>query len=145
MELMITIISGVCVFFLSQLVMEIYIKPVQEYRELRRKISVLITQNENYYTLLHSYEKCSDFERDRREQILDETRIMASELRGFIETMPLIHIGIPSKKVLFDASAELIGLSNGLFEDFQETFHGYAKENVENIRKVKKLLRLYGI
>lgn len=145
MELVITIISGVGVFFLSQIVMEFYIKPVQEYRELRRKISVLITQNENYYTSLHSYEKCSDFERDKREQISDETRAMASELRGFIETMPFIHVGIPRRKSLFDASAELIGLSNGLFEDFQETFHGYAKGNVENIRNVKRLLKLYGI
>lgn len=145
MELVITIISGVGVFFLSQIVMEFYIKPIQEYRELRRKISVLITQNENYYTTLHLYEKCSDSERDKRERISDETRTMASELRGFIETMPLIHIGIPRRKALFGASAELIGLSNGLFEDFQETFHGYAKENVKNIQNVKRLLKLYGI
>lgn len=125
--------------------MEFYIKPIQEYRELRRKISVLITRNENYYTTLHLYEKCSDSEREKRERISDETRTMASELRGVIETMPLIHIGIPRRKALFGASAELIGLSNGLFEDFQETFHGYAKENVKNIQNVKRLLKLYGI
>lgn len=66
MELVITIISGVGVFFLSQLVMEFYIKPVQEYRDIRRRISVLITQNDNYYTSLHSFEKCSDEERVKR-------------------------------------------------------------------------------
>ncbi len=143
METLITIITGVCVFFFSQLILEFFIKPVQEYRELKRKISVMLTHNACYYTSLHSYEKCSESERNKRKDISEDTRLLASELRGFIETLPRIYIGIPKRKNLYDASAGLIGLSNGMFEDFQETFHGYAEYNIEYINKVKKLLNLY--
>lgn len=145
MELIATILSGVCVFFLSQVCLEIFIKPIQEYKQLKRDISVCITKNANYYTSILMYDKCPEEEKQKRLQISEETRFLASELRGFIEALPLFYVGIPRRKIIFDTSAELIGLSNGLFHDSLETNYGFAEGNATHIRQIKKLLKLYDI
>ena len=49
-EMLITICSGVIVFALSQWLMEIWVKPLQEYKNLKRRIATVLVYNAQYWS-----------------------------------------------------------------------------------------------
>jgi hypothetical protein len=112
---LITVISGVFVFIISQIFSEVYLKPLQEYRKLRCKVSHIMTRTAQYYCNPITYEAAQKFQ-DKYAAVADELRDLAAEIRGFIETVPpSFRPGIPAQKDIYDASATLIGLSNSLW------------------------------
>lgn len=135
---LITIISGVVVFIIGQYLFSMWIQPLQKYKELRQKISYCLTYYAQYYSNVKN--KTTDISLPNVQPYLtgaDEIRKLASELRGFSETIPWFHLGIPKKEVLFEVSSELIGLSNSFFapKNKIQTTIQHNQIRTEKIRK----------
>lgn len=73
----------------------------------------------------------------------EELRMLASELRAFIETLSWLKPGIPSKDDLYNASAHLIGLSNSMQVPYNTHFDRRIDDSIENENEVKRLLKIY--
>ena len=135
---LITIVSGVVVFIIGQYLFSMWILPLQKYKELRQKISFCLTYYAQYYS--NVIDNRIDTLLPKVQPYLtgaDEIRKLASELRGFSETISWFHIGIPKKEILFDTSANLIGLSNSFFaaKDCIQITNKHNQIRTEKIRK----------
>lgn len=137
-----TIISGVVVFALSQYLMEVWIKPLQDYKKIKYEVAKLLVFNAPYYSNVLQLKDADEARKLKYTSISEETRTLAAELRAYIELMPLVHPGIPSKKKLHNASAELIGLSNGLFKPYGISDNSSENANRENIENISRNLKL---
>ena len=111
----ITVISGVLVFVLGQIVNEYYIKPIHNYKELRAKISYSLILYANLYAnpvLFNSNNLNKNAESDHASM---ELRRLAAEIAAMIELKPMLCPFIANKDTLFEVSRNLIGLSNGFY------------------------------
>lgn len=142
---LLTIVSGVIVFVICEYIKDTWLDALQKYKLLKYNISSLLCYYANRYTnpvdiaqfnnkLPVDYEKGSD-----------DLRKAATELRAFIEVMPWLRIGIPSKETLFQASNGLIGLSNSFSLPYKTTdSKGYgARDGVDRANEVSRLLHIY--
>lgn len=140
-----TIISGVMVFVLGQVCVETWLKPLQRYKELRQTIATMLVENAPYYSnALQLADENPKEVCEKYNQVFAYTRNVAADLRGFIEVIPWIHIGIPSKKKLYEVSRELIGLSNGESKPYAVNDRSVEESNAESIVRIKKYLKIYG-
>lgn len=142
-EMLITICSGVIVFALSQWLMEIWVKPLQEYKNLKRRIATVLVYNAQYWSNALSRTITDETIKKEYSTAADDTRRLAAELKGYIELVPLIHPGIPNRTNLEEASSYLIGLSNGFYQLPEGSEDKSAHYNNQRIEKIKKLLKLY--
>lgn len=78
MTVFITIISGVAVFVLGQIVLKIFIEPWQEYLQFKGKLSASLT----YYANVYSNPGCG--KPDLNDEARIETRKLASDLDSII-------------------------------------------------------------
>lgn len=109
LTIFVTVISGVLVFALSEWLKEIWLTPLQNYKKLKAKVSWSLTMYACFYSNpVNSSDETERFTDDYRNAQI-ELRYLASELRAFIETLSWCKIGIPPKKDIYDASANLIG------------------------------------
>ncbi|POP33381.1 hypothetical protein C3B58_07730 [Lactonifactor longoviformis] len=109
-----TIVSGSLVFIVGQIVVECYVKPMQEYKSIKSEISYILVYYANVF--MNPVNKAEDnFFTDTWQTLYDEAskelRIAASKLAGFKQRKPFF---VKKDKVEMAQSA-LIGLSNGLF------------------------------
>lgn len=140
-----TIISGVVVFVLCQICVEIWLKPLQQYKKLRQSIATMLVGNAPLYSNALQLADTNKTEvLEKYEQVFSDTRKIAAELRGFIEIVPFFHLGIPSKRKLYEVSRELIGLSNGAYKPYKVNDRSVEQCNTEFITKIKKNLKIYG-
>ena len=72
----------------------------------------------------------------------NEIRKLASELAGFSETISWIHFGIPSKTTLLDAREELIVLSNGFIEMFENFVDETSSRNRIAVKNIQRMLKI---
>ena len=110
-EIFLTILSGIIVFVLSQLIMEKIIKPRDRLKEEKGKIICCLTM---YANLIFNPCKISGdkiVETDVYKNASSEIRKTASEFSGLVESHPVIC----NSKKYSDIVSDLIGLSNGLF------------------------------
>lgn len=139
----ITVVSGVLVFIIGQYLLTIWVQPLQKYKELKQKISYSITYYAQYYNNVLDNHHSSIFEETSAyKKGSDEIRKLASELRGFAETISWIHFGIPRKKVLYDTSSKLIGLSNSFFSSEQH-IQDTISRNIDKVEKIKRNLKMH--
>ena len=125
----ITVLSGVLVYVISQLLLELYINPKKKYKELRERIIYSIALYCCYY---HSPYNLLDENRNVRgkedyESASREMRKIGAELAGYIGTIPRIR----KKKIkkLKEVLGAIIGISNGFYivsKDF-DTFEANSK------------------
>ena len=115
MDTILAIISGVVVYILGQVLQEIWLFPLQQYKKLKSDISFNLMYYSKVFTKIIS-------ENDNNNELIIqhnnaalELRKLGCQLRGFLETIYWFHIGIPKKKKLSSASKELIDLSDGMF------------------------------
>ncbi len=101
-----TVISGVLVYVLGLLFNEYFLKPIQNYKELKAKISYSLTFYANLYM-----NPISDSNEEYSKASL-EIRKLASEIDALKELRPCGNIFMPNKKRLTITSKNLIGLSN---------------------------------
>ena len=104
-----TVLSGVLVYILGLLFNEYFLKPIQNYKELKSKISFALTFYANLYM-----NPISESNEEYSKASL-ELRKLASEIDSFIELCPRGNIFIPNKKRLSKASKNLLGISNNFY------------------------------
>ena len=139
---LLTTLSGVLVFVAGQIFLEFCIKPSQEYHKIKSEISYLLVLYANVYMNPEIYEENKGVlyttkEKERREKAEKELREAAAKLIGVKQQKPLLV----KKDDIAAASANLIGLSNGLYSSVtnQET---QRKQNELCREKIKKSLHL---
>ena len=143
LTIFVTVFSGVLVFAISEWLKEIWLTPLQNYKKLRGDVSKALTMHARYY-----YNPVDIADHDNKlpddyKAAAEELRMLASELRAFIETLSWCKLGIPSKGDLYDASAHLIGLSNSMMVPYNSHFDRRLDNTIENENRVKRLLRIY--
>ena len=139
---LLTTLSGVLVFVIGQIILECYIKPLQEYHKIKSEISFLLVLYANVYMNPEIYGEnkgalYTTKEKERRIIAEKELREAAAKLIGIKQQKPLVV----KKDDITEASANLIGLSNGLYSSVtnQEI---QMKENALCREKIKKSLHL---
>nr|DAV58427.1 MAG TPA: hypothetical protein [Caudoviricetes sp.] len=139
---LLTTLSGVLVFVIGQIILECYIKPLQEYHKIKSEISFLLVLYANVYMNPEIYGEnkgalYTTKEKERRIIAEKELREAAAKLIGIKQQKPLLV----KKDDITEASANLIGLSNGLYSSVtnQEI---QMKENELCRKKIKKSLHL---
>ena len=131
-----TVISGVLVFVLCEYIKEIWLKPLQEYRQLKRKVSYLLANYAMYYCNPIVYQTSAVESNTKYQEAAQELREAACELRGFIEVLPRFHLGIPPRDNLYNATENMIGLSNSFFCPASSSI-----DTITNNRNRAKLIR----
>ena len=140
--MLITVLSGVCVFFFGEFIRTKWSEPNVQYAKLKSKISSALSYNANCYTIPVLLSNYNGVLPDVYLNVSDEFRQLACELRGFIEQRPTISLTIPTKEILYEASTYLIGISNGLsLSDASDT--QTAQNNREHAINIRSLLGIY--
>lgn len=129
-----TVISGVVVFVVSQLIMEFVIKPHLEYKKLKNRILVSV----NYYCnlLVNPY----NIGKDSTEADFDKLRssdwlIASEEMRKLGSEM-----AVYKKKHSQDIHKNLIGLSNGVWQ-YKYSQEQLGLQNSKMIDEIKEWLK----
>ena len=137
-NILLTVISGVLVFILGQLFIEYFLKPIQEYKQLRAKISYSLTYYADLY--MNPIESNKDIEK-RWDNGSQKMRELSAEVRSTIELRPFGNIFIPKKKKLVKVAENLMGISYGFF-----ITQGLNKEKLNNEyrNQIYKLLNIKG-
>jgi len=136
MTIFATVISGVLVFMLGQIVVKFVIDPIKELKELLGEIQFsLIFYAQAIYTPVD--DRAGE---DAAQKVI---RDLASKLRAKTEVIPWysffsrISKGfLPLKKNVMEASSQLIGLSNSLKKEDR------SEGNAVRIEKIERLLNI---
>ena len=113
---LITITTGVAVFVIGQVILECYVKPLQEYHKIKAEVSYLLVLYANVFMNpeIIGANKKFEFtleENERRKKAGNELREAAAILVGFKQQKPFFV----RKDNVEKASSGLMGLSNGLY------------------------------
>lgn len=81
----ITVISGVLVFAVSEYLREIWVAPLQEYRKIKQKISYLLSFNARCYSNVIDPNHANKSLVSEYDKAAIELRDAACQLKGFIE------------------------------------------------------------
>ncbi|WP_438445880.1 hypothetical protein [Gorillibacterium sp. sgz5001074] len=145
-----TVISGLIVFFFSQIILKYIIEPLSDFRKLRSQISVQLVYYANIYSNQFTYNE----ENARDEKLvnrLDEVSItfrkLASELIGISNTIPYYNLFtilriIPSRNNIKNASSNLIGLSNSIWKFGSNDEDSNLRYNKERKNEIVRLLKI---
>jgi len=120
-----TIISGVLIFILGQLFIELYLKPLQRFKQLRAKAAYCLTFYANRFDLTTKISGNTS----------EELRKMAAELNSFAIEKPLLLFNI-SRRRLRNAASAFIGLSNSVAENPN---HDFINESTNIVSKTLRL------
>ena len=137
-----TVVSGVLVFVLGQLFNEYFLKPIQDYKVLKAKISYSLTFYANLYM---NPITISELNQEYSDASL-EIRKLAAEVDATIELRPFGNIFIPRAKILKETSKSLIGISNGFYTNSsfeQIKNNGKCRETVYKKLRIKSHLEKY--
>ncbi len=129
-----TVISGVLIFVLGQIVVKFLIDPIKELKEILGEIQFsLIFHAQAIYTPVE--DRAGE---DAAQKVI---RDLASKLRAKIEVIPWYSLCsrisrefLPPKKNIMDASSQLIGLSNSVKKEDR------SEVNRNRVEKIRKLL-----
>ena len=109
-----TVISGVIVFVLSQLFMELLIKPLAPYNAIKAKIAYNLVYYANVYhnpidlgTTGGIHEVPQNYK-----EASDNLRKLAAEIAGFAEERSMLSLFVRASRIS-EVQSSLIGLSNG--------------------------------
>ena len=122
-----TVVSGVLVFVLGQLFNEYFLKPIQNYKEIKSKIAYNLT----FYANLYMNPVENSKKNENIETASQEIRKLGAEVDAISELRPFGNIFIPKKRILKKVSKKMIGLSNNFISENQDR----AIEYNENARK----------
>ncbi|MDD4428985.1 MAG: hypothetical protein PHG64_11425 [Paludibacter sp.] len=142
---LLTIISGVVVYVLCECIKEIWLAPLQEYKSIKKKVSYALTMLAAFYSNPTDLKELTLDQAAPYKEASTNMRLVASELRAFIETISWLQIGIPDKNRIYEASRLLIGLSNSFFTPYGMIGRSgdQAERNDKNVNKVRELLNLH--
>ena len=133
-----TVISGVLVFVLSQLFLELIIVPNKTYKSLKERIGYTLAMYACYYTNPYRFDR-EDNARDKEEytNASIEMRKIGSELSGYIGILPWYKCY--KKKRLKKVRDCLIGISNGFY---QYPNYNPIQDNKGCEKEIKEILKI---
>ena len=137
---LITVISGVLVYMLGELLNTIWLRPLQEYKSIKSSIAKNLVFYANVYTNVLTGDEKNEKWENLHFDASDKLRWSAAELEGFIQTLSWIKIGIPKRANLTEAVSSLILLSNSVFGPYRFQKN---KENHDIADKIRGLLEIY--
>ena len=142
---LLTIISGVVVYVLCECLKEIWLTPLQEYKAIKKKVSYTLTMLASYYLNPVDLKGSTPIQTRPYRKAATKMRIVASELRSFIEITSMLRFGIPSNNDIYEASESLIGLSNSFFTAYGrgDCDTDQIERNQKIILKVRELFNLH--
>ena len=135
-----TILSGVVIYLLGQYFYVVWLIPLQEYKKIRAEIARKLLLYANVYS---NVVKCDEFSEELRKEhieVMDQLRILAAELEGYIQTLYWFRLGIPSKKKLSQVVSSIVLLSNSCIDPYPTQ---QSKMNHDEANKIRKLLQIY--
>lgn len=138
-----TVISGVFVFVLCEILKDIWLNSLARFKEIKQKISYNLVFYANVYTNVIDLADNNTKEIEIHKEASEKFRELASELSGFIETLYVFKLGIPKKENLVETASLLMGLSNSMFCAYNtHTSRDENKHNNEYRKQIKELLKL---
>ncbi len=143
--ILITVLSGVLVYIIGEILQTVWLTPLQKFKAIKNDVAVTLTFYSRIYTNIIDPAQATISDREEYSVVSDKIRNLSCELKGYIETLSWIKIGIPSKKKLYEASDLLMQLSNSLFSpyDVAPTLQD-NKDNKDVANQVFVLLGMYG-
>lgn len=140
------VIVGVLVFIVGQILTSIWLKPLQQYKDLKKETVYKLTYYANLYSNVIDLADFSDDDNYANEFKVasDEMRKLSCSLKGFAETISWFKFGIPSKKTINEAADLIILLSNSFFTPYNTGGrHQQSCENRETAKEILSKLKCY--
>jgi len=140
-----SVISGVLIYVIYDIIKGMFIIPRQEYKVLKQKVSYTLTMLASYYSNPIDLKGSTQEQTQPYRNAAIEMRVVASELRSFIEKKSWLRFGIPCNDDVYEASKLLIGLSNSFFTAYGTGDCDIAQIeiNEKRVHKVRELLKLH--
>lgn len=137
-----SVISGLLIFALSQLLLTLSLQPYAEYKKIKSKIAYALTF---YANIVYSTSK-----NDSTQEASKYFRAAASELAASIQLISFYQLlrivrAVPSKDKIVSVTKALISLSNCVGVNAGEgnrELHENIKDDINTIKKVLKLKNL---
>lgn len=132
-----TVLSGVITFVIGQLIVKLFLDPIQELNKTIAWISYMLVERANVIANPGVSKK------EIMNETSDSLRKLSSQLHAHLYIVPLYNktskiFCLPSKDKLIDASSALIGLSNSIHKADDKIYEVNAK-------RVKKICDSLGI
>lgn len=133
-----TILSGVIVFIISQIIFEFIIKPREEFNKLKGEIICCLTMYDNIianpliYSNINEVRDCKEY-LDASKNI----RFISSRFAGILES----HKFVCRKKKYYSVTSNLIRLSNNLWIDKRSKKDIYT-ENIKFENEIKEKFKI---
>ena len=141
--ILITVVSGVLVYIIGEILQTVWLTPLQKFKAIKHDIAVTLTFYARIYTNIIDAAHSTMSAIEEYSEASDKIRNLSCELKGYIETLSWIKIGIPSKKKLFEAANLLMRLSNSLFSPYNVA--PTAQDNIENKNVADQEFALLGM
>lgn len=137
-ETFLTILSGVIVFIISQIIFEFIIKPREEFNKLKGEIICCLTMYDNIIATPLIYSNINEV-RDCKEYLdaSKNIRFIASRFAGILES----HKFVCRKKKYYSVTNNLIRLSNNLWIDKRSKRNIYT-ENIKFENEIKEKFKI---
>ena len=141
--ILITVGSGVLVYIIGEILQTVWLTPLQKFKAIKHDVAVTLTFYSRIYTNIIDAAHSTMSDREEYSEVSDKIRNLSCELKGYIETLSWIKIGIPSKKKLFEAADLLMILSNSLFSPYDVA--PTTQDNRENKDVANQVFALLGM
>ncbi len=139
MAIFLTILSGVLVYVIGQVVLKILLEPVQE---MRRSIGN-ISHSLLYYANIIANPGVTD--KEKIDDASTHLRSLSSEIQSHLYLVPMYDrtarlFRLPNRDEVMDAAKMLIGLSNSLHTAASENIY---EKNAKRVAKICDALDIY--
>lgn len=128
-QTVITVVSGVLVFILGQLFIEFIMKPIQEFKDIRARVSWALV----YYANIYCNPQDKQKESKKHNVAGEKLRMLAADLQAFVVRKPKLLKFFYNDKKILEASSELTGLSNSVYKSSSSDC---IYDFIENRRKI---------
>mgnify|MGYP000986551967 CR=1 FL=1 len=143
--MILTIVSGVIVFFVCEILREIWFVPLHEYLVVKGKIARALTFYNTYFENPCNQIYLEGKPKEEHETANTELRQLASELKGLSETI-IFYIRIPPKEKLNEIADELLKLAELIYKtENKEDCSEQIEETKKKVFFVKKELGLFKV
>jgi len=115
LAIIIAVVSGVLVYLVGEMIREIWLLPLQQFKQLKCSISYNLVFYANKYTNLCDRINAKPDEFAEYNDASLTFRKLASELSGFIDTLAWFKPSLPKVEDLRIASKNLMAISNNFF------------------------------
>ncbi len=140
-----TIVGGVLVYVLGQLIQKLFIEPLHEQRRVIGEVDVGLILWAREWANLSDWQAGRTEQRDRAENAFREyaSRLVAStNAIGRRAYAVAQHFGTPDPDDIRVAARNLIGLSNQMYSH-ADTRHEHERFNRQRVDDIRKRLRLW--